>query len=67
MADHSHAHGGAGCSCCSSGLEAALAAARRAGVTRRHLIVGAGSMAVGAWAVSNRAARAQEAESGANA
>ncbi len=50
-----------GCSCgCSAGLKAAYDAARRAGLTRRHLILGAGTAAVGSWVLANRTASAGE-------
>jgi hypothetical protein len=63
MANHSEAHGGhsSGCSCCSSGLQAAIEAAKRAGLSRRSLLVSAGTVAVGSWAVAARAAQAQAA------
>jgi hypothetical protein len=50
-----------GCSCCSAGLKAAYEAVQRMGLSRRHLILGAGTAAVGAWATTRRSARAQEA------
>ncbi|MGQ9651195.1 MAG: hypothetical protein ACUVXJ_13880, partial [Phycisphaerae bacterium] len=53
-----------GCSCCSSGLLAAIEAARKVGLSRRNLLVGAGSVAVGSWAVAARSAHAQQAAAG---
>ncbi|MDM8007455.1 MAG: sugar isomerase [Phycisphaerae bacterium] len=63
MATDCGSHGGhsGGCSCCSSGLQAAIQAAKRAGVSRRNLLVGAGTVAVGSWAIAARAAQAQQA------
>ncbi|UCD28908.1 MAG: sugar isomerase [Planctomycetota bacterium] len=48
------------CSCCSTGLKAAYQAAKHMGLSRRHLILGAGTAAVGGWALKNRPARAEE-------
>lgn len=53
-----------GCSCCSSGLLAAIEAAKKVGLSRRNLLVGAGSVAVGSWAVAARSAHAQQAAAG---
>ena len=51
----------AGCSCgCSGGLKAAYEAARRAGLSRRNLLLGLGTTAVGSWAVAARSARAAD-------
>lgn len=61
-ATHPHHNHGEGCSCCSSGLQAAMAAAERMGVSRRNLLMGAGSLAVAAWASAPRAAQAQGAQ-----
>ena len=47
--DHDTAHA---CSCCSSGLAAAYEAASRAGLSRRNLLLGAGTAALGNWAVT---------------
>lgn len=56
---HSHCRGAShGCSCCSSGLEAALAAAAKAGLSRRNLLVGAGTAAVGSWFTAARSVAA---------
>jgi hypothetical protein len=46
------------CSCCSSGLAAAYDVVKRAGVSRRGLLLGAGSAAISSWAVGSTA-RAQ--------
>jgi len=48
------------CSCCSSGLAAAYQAVQGTGVSRRHLLLSAGSAAVSSWAVTSTA-RAQTA------
>jgi hypothetical protein len=63
MANHGESNGGHsdGCSCCSSGLKAAIEAAKRAGLSRRNLLATAGTVAVGSWALSARAAQAQQA------
>ena len=54
-----HHHGSShGCSCCSSGLEAAWSAATRAGLSRRNLLLGAGTAAVGSWFAAARSAAA---------
>jgi hypothetical protein len=50
------------CDCCSSGLKTAYEAAARAGLSRRHLILGASTAAVGAWAATSRAAASRPAE-----
>jgi hypothetical protein len=49
-----------GCSCCSSGLAAAYDAVKRAGLSRRNLLLGASTAAISSWAV-NTTARAQAA------
>ena len=52
---HNHGQAGSqGCSCCSEGLRAAWAAAVKAGVSRRNLLVGAGTAAVGSWLAGAR-------------
>lgn len=59
MAAIEHAHGeNGGCGCgCSMGLKAAVEVARRA-VSRRNLLVGAGTAAIGSWALTSRTVRA---------
>lgn len=52
MSEHSKSHG---CSCCSSGLAAAYDAVMRSGVSRRNLLLGAGSAAISSWAVGSSA------------
>lgn len=52
-----HDHKG-GCSCCSAGLRAAQAAAKFA-ISRREMMAGLGSAAIGAWAMTSRAAAAE--------
>ncbi|HOA72571.1 MAG TPA: sugar isomerase [Phycisphaerae bacterium] len=56
MSAHCDSHG---CSCCSSGLAAAFQAMQRAGLSRRNLLLSAGTAAVSSWAVTS--ARAQSA------
>ncbi len=60
MKRHSHVDSHA-CSCCSEGLRKAYEAMRRAGVSRRSLLLGAGTAAVGSWFAAARVAAAQEA------
>ncbi len=55
---HIHSHG---CSCCSGGLQAAWAAAVKSGVSRRNLLVGAGTVAVGSWLTRSTAVAAEQA------
>ncbi|NLE57267.1 MAG: hypothetical protein GX616_02825, partial [Planctomycetes bacterium] len=57
----SHRDHSTGCSCCSSGLHAAIEAAKKAGLSRRNLLVSAGTVAVGSWAIAARSAQAQQA------
>ena len=55
MAAHYCDHSG-GCSCCSGALAAAWEAAGRAGLSRRNLLLGAGTAAISSWAVAAKAA-----------
>jgi len=54
----------AACSCCSAGLEAALKIAKRAGLSRRNLLLGAGTAAVGSWILADQKAKAADSSAG---
>jgi len=58
---HAHRVDSHACSCCSEGLRHAWEAVRSAGVSRRSLLLGAGTAAVGTWFAAARTAAAQEA------
>ncbi|MHC4674971.1 MAG: hypothetical protein ACYTBZ_21000, partial [Planctomycetota bacterium] len=53
-------HTSDGFSCCSAGLNTAYEAMERLGLSRRRLILGAGTAALGSWAAAGRATKAAD-------